>query len=434
MKTQNNLLPLRLYFLTKKHIITYSSHMNSFKINFLLFLFSLFTLGACDSLSTKKASKEAQKETPCYAQKKISTKEYKRISDSIHAKEKNLKIYEYYSKLFKRQGFNGCIYIQQAGIDIFKNCSGDDCPTCDIKQHNSAQTSFQLASLSKTFTAVAVLKLYDEKKIGLDDDVKKYYPNFPYDNITIRLLLSHRSGLPNYMYAFDKKYKTNYDFPNNQKIMQWFEEEKPGIYYFPDRKFAYNNSNYVILAAIVETVSGLTFNDYMKKNIFEPLKLKNTYVMPHVPDTLGITRGFEGRTQIKKDYFDEVAGDKGIYSSIDDLFTWYKSLSNNCILSKETTAEAFSPQSSKSWWSRNYGLGFRMLMDKEDNSVKHIYHNGWWKGYNSVFWFCPETETFIVILCNVKNKSIYRLKPIIKILENSATDDEDEVQEEDLES
>jgi CubicO group peptidase (beta-lactamase class C family) len=408
------------------------NRLPSYIILISIFIFSI----SCNQFSFQEAEEQEQIEAiqdPCSTTKKISTKRYKVLSDSVNAREKNVKINELYNKVFRKQKLNGCIYINQAGVDIYQNCFGDDCPNCNIKQKNSFETSFQLASLSKTFTAVSVLKLYEEKKLDIEDSIQKYYPNFPYKGITIKLLLSHRSGLPNYMYAFEKKSRKE-PHPNTQQIMTWFEEEKPGIYYYPDRKFSYNNSNYIILSAIIEKVSGMSYAEYLTQTIFKPLDFKNTYISPNIPDTLGVTKGFEGNRLIKKDYFDEVTGDKGIYSSIDDLRKWYHALANHCIINEETTKLAFTPQSNEHRGNRNYGLGFRMVTEDETNEAKYIYHNGWWKGYNTVFWFSPTTETFVVILSNVKNKSIYRLKPIIKILENEFPEEDEEIEVDDLES
>lgn len=348
----------------------------------------------------------------------------------INASLKKSQLDTLFDNRFKKNPLNGCILIHQDGIDLYKKCFGTTCIKCDSKDSLTFHTAFQLASLSKTFTAVAVLKLIEQKKIELNDSVQKFYPNFPYKNITIQSLLNHRSGLPYYAYSFQDSLVRGKVRPNNQDLMKWFELFKPDLYSYPNRHFSYNNTNYAVLAAIIEIVSEQTYETFIQKNICEPLGLKNTYTLNHIPTEQATTVGHEGSRKVPKDYFDDVLGDKGIYSSIDDLYKWYRALNSLCLLNNEMLQLAFTPQSFEKKGKRNYGLGFRMIINEDTKEAKYIYHNGWWKGYNTLFWFDPTTKSFITILSNVKNKSVYKIKPIIEILEQSkSTDKEDEEEE-----
>jgi CubicO group peptidase (beta-lactamase class C family) len=238
-------------------------------------------------------------------------------------------------------------------------------------------------------------------------------------------LLSHRSGLPYYAYVFeDSLYKTTR--PKNADIIRWFEIVKPDPYGYPDRSFAYNNSNYMLLALIIEKVSGKTYAQYIRENICAPLDMNDTYVYEgeDKPIPGPITKGHEGRRVVPIDFFDEVVGDKGVYSTLNDLYRWHKALRSECLLKKETLRLAFTPTSFEHRGIRNYGLGFRMILEKDEKTPKYIYHNGWWKGYNSLFWFCPKTQSIIIILTNVRNKSIYRIKPLLSILEEEQQESE----------
>ena len=241
------------------------------------------------------------------------------------------------------------------------------------------------------------------------------------------MLLSHRSGLPYYVYAFERKVN-RFPHPTNLDVLKWFKKEKPNVYNFPDRHFSYNNTNYIILASTIEQVSGKSFATYIQDEICKPLKMKNTFVISSLPNSGKTTIGHEGKKVVQKDFFDDVEGDKGIYSSLKDLFIWYKALNSEDLLKKETLALAFSPQSFEHRGYRNYGLGFRMMLN-EDLEAKHIYHNGWWKGYNTVFWFSPSSESLIIILTNVKNKSIYKIKPIVEVLEGENDTGDDDTSE-----
>jgi CubicO group peptidase (beta-lactamase class C family) len=213
--------------------------------------------------------------------------------------------------------------------------------------------------------------------------------------------------------------------------MKWFEIFQPDLYAYPNRHFGYNNTNYAVLAAIIEKVSQQSYEDYIQENICKPLGLSNTYTLNHLPANQASTFGYEGKRKVPKDYFDDILGDKGIYSSIDDLYKWYRALNSSCLLNNKTLQLAFTPQSFEKKGKRNYGLGFRMILNEDSNEAKYIYHNGWWKGYNTLFWFDLEHKSLIVVLSNVKNKSIYQIKPIIEILNetNDEQNSEDELDE-----
>jgi len=324
------------------------------------------------------------------------------------------RIQAFFETKFRQRHFNGAYLFADHGYVITKGCFGiKNKQTKDSIQLN---TSFQLASVSKTFTAIATLKLVEQKKLSLKDSVQKFYPNFPFHEVTIEQLLSHRSGLPNYIYSFNDSSKVA-KRPTNQIIMKWFEKTAIERYSAPGVSFSYNNSNYAVLAALIEKVSGLSYTHYLEQNIFRPLNMNQTFVINSIPDSLSKTVGHDRKRRIKKDFNDDVLGDKGIYSSIDDLLKWYKCLINGKLLSPEHMKLAFSPKSFEHPGIRNYGFGFRMILDKETQEPTYIYHNGWWKGYSTLFWFDPKTESFITILSNERNKAIYKTTDIISILE-----------------
>ena len=198
--------------------------------------------------------------------------------------------------------------------------------------------------------------------------------------------------------------------------MEWFTLAQPNRYNAPGRSFSYNNSNYAVLAALIEKTSKMSYTKYLEKNIFKPLNMNHTFVIHAIPDSVSKTVGHERKREIKKDFYDEVLGDKGIYSCTNDLLIWYKSLKNNKILTPENMKLVFTPRSFERPGIKNYGLGFRMILEKKTQKTKYIYHNGWWKGYSTLFWFDPKTEAFICILSNKRNKSIYKTSKLIEIL------------------
>ncbi len=184
------------------------------------------------------------------------------------------------AEIFRKKrlaGFNGNVLIAQKGVVLYEKSFG----YAHLKEKDSLRVdhAFQLASLSKPFTAVAVLKLYEANKLDLQDSIQHFFPDFPYHNVTIQELLSHRSGLPNYTYAFMDSVRHGQKYPPNTTVMHWFAAVKPTPtrYGYPGRSFSYSNTNYLVLAAIVEKVSGVSFEQYLRKHIFVPLGMKHTF-------------------------------------------------------------------------------------------------------------------------------------------------------------
>ncbi|CCH02974.1 beta-lactamase [Fibrella aestuarina BUZ 2] len=387
----------------------------------------LITVGvSCGQSTQNQLNRSAAEVRNCAEDQVVSPKEEADLRRAIRADEKRQRI-EAIMQQKVREGLNGNVLIAQKGIVLYKHCFGFSHFEKNARDSLVAQSKFQLASLSKTFTAVAVLKLQELGKINFTDSIQQFYPDFPYHGITVRDLLSHRSGLPNYVYSFDDSMKVNYyrknpKIPTNADIMHWFATVKPTPkrYNVPGRGFSYNNTNYMVLAAIVEKVTKQPFEEYLRRSIFLPLGMHDTYVATTKNDSINQyrTAGYQWNRRIPKDYFDDVVGDKGVYSTIDDLFRWYRALNGDCLLSRKTLAEAFVPRSFEKKGAKNYGYGFRMQLNAL-NQPEFIYHTGWWKGYNTMFWFSPKDEYVIIILGNRFNRTVYGIKELINVLHDN---------------
>ena len=334
---------------------------------------------------------------------------------SINADEKEKALEKLFDEKAKWNRFNGAVLIVQQGYVLFKKAYG----FANYKQNITinTQTSFQLASTSKTFTACAIMLLQQQGKLNYSDDVKKHIPNFPYDGITIKLLLSHRSGLPNYMY-FAYCYINNYTPPfNNDQLVQMMINEKPPIYSKPNKRFSYCNTNYALLAVIIEKVSGMSYPNFMHDYIFSPLKMENTWVNT-AENSLAYTNktiAYSGNFKVEEnDFLDGIYGDKNIYSNVEDLYKWDQSLYNQTLLKAETLEEAFTGKSKERKGINNYGYGFRILNNK--NGSKVVYHNGWWHCYTTTFYRELNTKICIIILSNKYNKTVYHISDILNIL------------------
>lgn len=330
--------------------------------------------------------------------------------------------------IFRRKrnaGFNGNVLVVQKGKILYQNSFGF--AHMKAKDTLTADSRFQLASLSKPFTAVAVLKLVQEGRVALDDSVQRFFPDFPYHGVKVDMLLSHRSGLPNYIYSFNDSVRHGRKYPDNLDIMDWYAKviPTPTPYNRPGRSFNYCNTNYCVLAAIVEKVTGDSFGKYLNSQIFTPLGMQNTYLVTDttIAATKNRTDGHQYGHRLEKDYYDEVVGDKGLYSTALDIYRFYNGLTKGLILEKKMLNEAFTPRSFERDGIRNYGYGFRMHI-KEDHTPRFIYHGGWWKGYNTMLWVCPEDDAVIIVLGNTYNRSTYDLRELLEVVHGSVKIDD----------
>jgi len=377
-----------------------------------------------------KPKEEIQQVTDCMQREMLTPEEEAQIRKQIHAGKKNLSLDTLFIKKAKKQGFNGAVLIAQKGVTLYQGIFG----YANLSQKDSLtlNSSFQLASISKTFTATAALLLAQDGKLNLSDSIQQFIPSFPYHGITIENLLSHRSGLPNYLYCFEDKRKINIAEPTNDTILKWFEEANPlpAPYNKPNRNFSYNNTNFILLASIIEKVSEMSYAEFMRTRIFEPLGMTHTFVDTIAPENIlnCRTSGHQGNKLRAREFYDGVYGDKGIFSSVGDMNRWYFALHSGCLLNKQWLAEAFTPRSFERKSRHNYGLGFRLMTDPDDmKKVHYVYHGGWWAGYSTMFWMDLDADVVIIVLGNRKNNSVYDIKSVLAILEENTDVDLQEV-------
>ncbi len=351
-------------------------------------------------------------------------------SGGLNAEEKEnyrRAIQPIYQSLLLNTGFSGGILVAKNGEIIFEDYQGQyDRST---RQLIDSLTPFHLASISKTFTASAILRLYEQGKLDLNDPVETYIPGFPYRGIQLKLLLNHRSGLPKYEYFMNATgsrtvryknkrgrwvYKKEYyrdpkrfnGLATNRDVVDYMIRYKIPATAKPNTRYQYCNTNYALLAMVIEKVTGRNYPDYLKDSLFTPLGMNSSFVFS-MRDTGNYVPSYDYRNSpYPLGTFDVVYGDKNIYSTVRDLFKWNEALKTGKYVSLTTLQDmAYQPYSHETKGNRNYGLGWHLYFPADAPPV--IYHNGWWHGNNTVFKRLITDDAVIIVLGNRFNRNIW---------------------------
>jgi CubicO group peptidase (beta-lactamase class C family) len=359
------------------------------------------------------------------------------IRKLINAEQKEHSLDTFFSGKFRDGVFSGCVLVAQRGQILFQKAYGWE--NHEQRDSLSLESSFQLASVSKQFTAAAILLLVQDGKLKLEDSIRRFYPGLPYYNVTVHHLLTHRAGLDKYTNICDNYYREKKIDPpavyTNDSVINLFTRLNVRVFRKPDTKYDYSNTGYVILAALVEKVSGLPFHEFMRSRIFAPLQMNHTWIYGDGKEHQHRTRGYYKQwNRWDESFLDQVAGDKGVFASVGDMYIWDRALRSGKIISLELQRKAytaFSPElKDKERW--NYGYGWR-IVTFEDGATA-VFHNGWWHGYTSAFYRGLTDDVTIIMLCNKFNRGIYNVQPVLSILgahhyeieeENNAQDSAD---------
>jgi len=268
-------------------------------------------------------------------------------------------------------------------------------------------TNFRLASLTKEFTAMAIMILAERNLLSLDDPITKFLPEFPDigNHITIRNLLNHRSGLVDYEDLIPPGTTIPLSDRNVLRLLRTQEK----TYFRPGSQFRYSNSGYALLSLIVETVSGNTFARFLKQNIFQPLKMQNTLAYESgisvVPNrALGYVKDGNAFLPSDQSVTSSVLGDGGIYSSVSDLYLWDQALYTEQLVSAKMLKEAFT-LASPSTDMPGSGYGFGWYIGKY-RDTEYIWHYGSTCGFSTRIERFPMLNFTVIILTNRRDAEI----------------------------
>ncbi len=322
----------------------------------------------------------------------------------------------YFDQLIKRRRFNGSILIAKNNEVIYDTTMG----YANIRRRIalSDTSAIQLASISKPITAAVILSLIEEGKIHLDDSVRTHLPRLPedYDNITIKMLLSHQSGLTQYYYYCDHVLENKDCVVSNDSLIEIINCHNPGFGGRPGRKFNYCNTNFALLASVAQRVESKSFHQIVKERIIEPSGMKHSFLLDLAQDTLPahlVYGNNEWNKVMEFDYLDGIVGDKGFFSTAHDLFKFDKYFFNCTMLSDSMLHAAFEPQVKIKKNGNSYGFGWRLRFDKALGKI--IYHPGWWRGNRHLYFKIPSKDYTVIILSNSLKGSRYNLNELLSV-------------------
>lgn len=374
----------------------------------ILLITLLLTLFSCKNEPKKAQVTKPIEENPFKVNfEKLSSEEIKRYKSEIE---------KFYENRINLDEFSGGFLVAKNGQIILEDYQGFS--NYRNKEKISDKTPLHLASISKVLTAAVVLRFANEGKINLDDTFQKHFPEFPFEEVTIRTLLNHRSGIRNYAYFSDNDsiWDKSKDL-TNQDVLEILNSKKIDLDFKTDTKFSYCNTNYTLLASLIEKISGQTYAQAMKNHLFEPLQMNNTFVLENRNQIDSISQSYKSDwDKIPFDFLDFVYGDKNIYSTPQDLLKFDLATYSNKFFSEELRKEIFKGYSYEKPGIKNYGLGIRLYEWENDKTM--FYHNGWWHGNTTSYITLKDEKITIIVLSNKYTKKVYQAKSLSSLFGN----------------
>ena len=330
---------------------------------------------------------------------------------ATYIQEKRAKIDAFYKKNWPNNTMNGSLLVAQNGQIIYEKYNG--LANLRDKDTITSETPLHIASVSKVLTATVILKLVNAKRLDLDQKVTTLLDRFPYPDVTVRTLLNHRSGIRNYSYFTDRKANIwdRHKTLTNQDLLDLMATKNIGLEFRTDSRFAYCNTNYAMLALIIEKVTKLSYIEAMNKMLFQPLGMTHSFVCDIKKDKKRIVPSYKAnKVEIGIDYLDGVYGDKNIYSTPRDLLKFDLARNAKNFLEPGLWEQVFKPYSNERKGTKNYGLGIRMI--NWETGQNFYFHNGWWHGNTSSYITLPKEKVTIIALSNKMTKNTYAVRKL----------------------
>ncbi len=336
-----------------------------------------------------------------------------------------------FNVLTAQNQFSGSVLIAEKGKVLYEAGKGlrDEL----TGKPNNAQTVFELASCSKQFTGVGIALLHREGKIDYNADITHYLPELTdFRGVKIYNLLRHTSGIPEYLAGFRKDWK-NDRIATNQDVIDYYAMHKDTLEFQPDSRYKYCNTNYALLATIIERVSGQDIGTYLSEKIFKPLKMDRTFIYNrrlsprkisnYAYGYVWLKNSFEKTTEDDEKYgggrmsyyMDGIVGNVKVNSTVEDLYKWISALKNNQLLSQQEFNEVVATSYTSNNKAVNYGFGFEVR--KKEDSILSYGHTGSWDGYITLIYYNVTKDRTVIVLNNFE-KGVCPYDRIAEILDN----------------
>ena len=343
-------------------------------------------------------------------------------SAGVRAQDRSAEIDQIFQKFYEYSAFQGAVLVADQGAVVYQRAFGQANREWSVP--NTVDTRFDIASVSKQFTAVLILRLVDAGLLDLDHALSDYLPEYRSDvgrRVTLHHLLTHQSGIPNYTnlpYVWSDSLVHRY--PTDQLIRRFGSGD---LEFEPGTRYRYSNTGYLLLAAIAERVTGEPFDVLLTRRVLEPLGLRNTAVDDRSALVEKRAYGYEKTTQgyrpVAGTYMKNLQGAGNLYATVEDLFRWDQSWYTHALLSKKAvkTLEKSYTEASSTWIppyanTYGYGVGLTEIPLTKKKSVPMIFHSGHIKGFSSFYARFPEDQQAVIILSNTGGVSTERMNAV----------------------
>lgn len=336
-----------------------------------------------------KPTTKPSKATPVPA----PTTDYQAVNDEVDA---------FFGEFITEKTPGGMVLVLQDGQIIHQAAYG----LANLKKETPLTVDhiMHLASMGKQMTAMAVMILAEQGKLDYDDPISKYIPEISQfgDEFTIRRVLHHTSGLPDYGDGITDSLMKRSDNPTNEDMIDVLSKKRK-LLSDPGEAFYYSNAGYDMLAVLIERVSGETFPDFVKSNIFDPLGMKDTFSLPNKKRranamvTISYTGSSENPEAYPNDPLDNIYGSGSVYSTIGDMALYDEALYGDALVSQKTIREALKPTTLNDGSVEQYGFGLEFEKWKKETVVAH---SGAWLGFNNDYVRFPQRHFSVMVLLN----------------------------------
>ncbi|MFZ2783964.1 MAG: serine hydrolase [Sediminibacterium sp.] len=315
-----------------------------------------------------------------------------------------------FTALENKAMFNGVVILADHGKIVYSKTAGN--ASAGSEKPLTLSSSFNLASLTKQFISMMIMQLKERQQLQYEDKLQQYFPAFPYPDITIRHLLTHTSGLPEYFELADR-FRNTLDTLSNTKVLEALTLYKPALRFTPGSQWEYSNTGYVLLSSLISRLTGQPIETAFQQNICKPLGMKNSFayyhhmkefLQPHQTRVLGFER-VNGKNQ-PNDLIrmDGAVGDGNFYSSAEDLLKWDQALYTGQLVSAATLQEAFTPVKLSNGKTENYGFGWQI-----NRNGAQVSHTGGWVGFRNSIDRNLDQQTTVIVLSNSSNGKFRRI-------------------------